>query len=933
MNNSPAENLRDIKSKFLAGGSQTAKIIKSKDWSATSLGPINSWPQSLRTILGTCLCSQLPTLVFWSPNLIQFHNDAFASLVGPLHEQYLGEQAQNVWSANWTTNGQLIKRVFTDGESVSWKSQLQNPNEDSVNNPDFILSFSPIYDETDNVGGVYCTVLESTLSDPNNFDSASNRLLHARKKIEENERVFKNVLLQSPAIFLMLRGPEMTITFANEPLLVSWGRTSDIIGKPLLSALPEIADQPFPQLLRKVYTTGEPFFGKEQKAVIIKNGAPVDTYYNYVYQAIYGEDGSIDGVTVMASDVTESVIARQKIQESEQRLLLVTDSLPVLISYVDKHVRYQFNNKAYEKWFGHGLAEIQGKHMAEVLGEEAFQELKPNIDKVLSGTSINFIRQVHYKDAGNKFISADYIPHKDENGEVLGFYVLVNDITQKRIAEEKLIQNEEKYRSLFESMDQGFCIVEVLFDDHNKPEDYRFLEVNPVFENHTQLKNATGKKARELVPRLENRWIQIYGDVALSGLSARFIEESEAMGLWFEVYAFRIGNPDNRQVAILFTDITQRRQSEIALRESELRFRTLADNSPMFVFLVEPDEHATISYWNKTWLHYTGQSLEEAIGRAWNGIIHPEDVPAVLEIYLQAYEHRQPYFIPAARTKRFDGVYRWYSFKADPRFSPDGSFNGYVGVGFDVHEQKLTEEKLEILVTERTKQLKRSNEDLQQFAHVASHDIKEPLRKIKMFTYRLEDELARKESDHVKIYVSKILSAADRLTSMVEGVLSYSTAEQNNEKIESIDLNNVIEDIRSDLEVMIAQKSATVIADALPSIEGAKVLIHQLFYNLINNGLKFSRKDVNPIIRIFSTVENGLAIINVSDNGIGFETNYEEKIFEPFLRLNSKDEYEGTGLGLSLCKKIVLRHHGSIAATGNLGQGATFTISLPLKQN
>jgi PAS domain S-box-containing protein len=165
--------------------------------------------------------------------------------------------------------------------------------------------------------------------------------------------------------------------------------------------------------------------------------------------------------------------------------------------------------------------------------------------------------------------------------------------------------------------------------------------------------------------------------------------------------------------------------------------------------MIEAGPLAPVSYWNKTWLDYTGQSVEEALGRAWDGIIHPDDVPVVMEYYTPAFMAYQPYFIPAVRVKRYDDLYRWHSFKGNPRYGPDGKFSGYVGVGFDIHEQKLSEEALEEIVSQRTKQLnisnkelQRSNQNLEEFAHAASHDLKEPIRKILFFTQQLKDRLS-----------------------------------------------------------------------------------------------------------------------------------------------------------------------------------------------
>ena len=171
---------------------------------------------------------------------------------------------------------------------------------------------------------------------------------------------------------------------------------------------------------------------------------------------------------------------------------------------------------------------------------------------------------------------------------------------------------------------------------------------------------------------------------------------------------------------------------------------------------------------------------------------------------------------------------------------------------------------------------------------------------------------------------------------MIEGVLNYSTLSSSEQTIQKIDLNDTIKNIESDLEVLIQHKKGIIIKDTLPVIEGASVLIYQLFYNLINNSFKFSKKDIPPTIIIRSSIVQhegkDLAKITIADNGIGFDKEYTQHIFNAFARLNSKDKYEGTGLGLALCKKIAERHHGSIQAESIKDQGATFILLLPLQQ-
>ncbi|HWB91660.1 MAG TPA: ATP-binding protein, partial [Puia sp.] len=252
-------------------------------------------------------------------------------------------------------------------------------------------------------------------------------------------------------------------------------------------------------------------------------------------------------------------------------------------------------------------------------------------------------------------------------------------------------------------------------------------------------------------------------------------------------------------------------------------------------------------------------------------------------------------------------------------------------------------DKLEQTVRRRTQELRRlnisleqSNEDLQQFAHVASHDLKEPVRKIRTFSGRLLEEYGKLLPEEAKAFLAKIQHATQRMSMMIEGVLNYSTINGNGQPISSIDLDAVFDNIESDLELAIAEAGTEIRREKLPQLEGAPVLIYQLFYNLVNNALKFSSGVGKPLITISSRVTEAagkrIAEVTIRDNGIGFEQDQSSRIFEAFARLNSKDRFEGTGLGLALCKKIAERHGGTITGTGVRDEGAVFVVRLPLVQ-
>lgn len=234
--------------------------------------------------------------------------------------------------------------------------------------------------------------------------------------------------------------------------------------------------------------------------------------------------------------------------------------------------------------------------------------------------------------------------------------------------------------------------------------------------------------------------------------------------------------------------------------------------------------------------------------------------------------------------------------------------------------------------------LKRSNEDLQQFAHVTSHDLKEPVRKIRMYSNMLTSEFSGYLPEKGNNYLAKVQRAATRISAMIDGVLQYSTIEASEQSLEKVDLVATVKSIIEDLEIPVKEHRVKITYADLPVINAYPTLIHQLFYNLINNSIKFRRKDLIPEITIAYSaavqdedqkLNEDYFEISLQDNGIGFDPRYGEKIFESFTRLHPKDTYEGTGLGLALCRKIVLRHNGIIKASGELNKGARFRVFFP----
>jgi PAS domain S-box-containing protein len=314
--------------------------------------------------------------------------------------------------------------------------------------------------------------------------------------------------------------------------------------------------------------------------------------------------------------------------------------------------------------------------------------------------------------------------------------------------------------------------------------------------------------------------------------------------------------------------------------------------------------------------------------------LHPEDRHLREKAHKDAKENGVVCY--EARIIQKDNSEKWIKVFGKIIKDENGNPSTILGVVQDIHHQKEFEVELKNKIEESTLELRRSNDDLLHFANVVSHDLQEPVRKIKIFNDFLKKEIADQLPDRSVMHLNKIAHSANRMQCIIEGLLAYSTIDKSTQPVEKIFLNDLLENIKTDLELIIKEKDAILIISDLPEIEGAAILIQQLFYNLIQNALKFTKANQPPRIIITSAIKNIDSIesieISFKDNGIGLDSLYAEKIFAAFERLHSKNEYEGNGIGLALCQKIINRHNGTIMAKGEKENGAEFIVTLPLRQ-
>ncbi len=380
------------------------------------------------------------------------------------------------------------------------------------------------------------------------------------------------------------------------------------------------------------------------------------------------------------------------------------------------------------------------------------------------------------------------------------------------------------------------------------------------------------------------------------------------------------------------------REAEKALSATVTELRTTLESLPQLAFTAS--RNGEIEQVNHQWFEFalTRDTFPET----------QPGTPSLQEVWLQGIEAGQPLECEVSIRKRDDGIYYYHLLRATPVFI-NGQIRKWVATLTSINEQKLVNELLERKVEFRTRELLRinhelevTNNDLQQFTSVASHDLKEPLRKIQFFGNLLHDQASLEGKP--ALYLEKIIAASSRMSNLITDLLSFAQLSRS-ELFQLTDIRLIIDEIVQDFEVTITEKQAVIEIGSIAKLEAIPALIRQLFHNLISNALKFARKGEQPRIRIWSEstgtpdadappeADGAYCRIFVSDNGIGFDEAYTDKIFTLFQRLNEREAYEGTGIGLTIAKKIVDKHHGFITARSQPGEGATFIIVLPCKQS
>lgn len=375
-------------------------------------------------------------------------------------------------------------------------------------------------------------------------------------------------------------------------------------------------------------------------------------------------------------------------------------------------------------------------------------------------------------------------------------------------------------------------------------------------------------------------------------------------------------------------------EEQVNLRTHELnqtitKMRFMADAMPQIVWTAKPN--GMLDYYNQQMVEYSGKSIDYLLGTGWEELLHPDDQNTTLEIWGNAVRFGTAFEIEN-RLLAANGNYYWHLTRGVPQYAEDGTVECWVGTATNIELQKRAAETLEKTVYERTEELRqandmllKSNKDLESFAGFASHDLQAPLRSISNYLSILEDRNRTILDDSFKSYINKAVDLCKRMRSLIETLLEFSRTNSTRAEMNPIRLQRLVENVTHTIYDEYPQK-ATIFNETRHTILGDETMLTQVLHNLIVNGIKYNPNE-NAIITISSTESSSHTFISVRDNGSGIAQEYLEKIFDAFTRLDSS--VSGSGLGLSITRRIVEKHGGSISVASEVGVGTTFTIAIP----
>lgn len=647
------------------------------------------------------------------------------------------------------------------------------------------------------------------------------------------------------------------------------------------------------------------------------------------------------------------------LQKRELELGLFIDHTPAAIAIFDLDMRFLRCSGRWLEDYRQQDNVLIGKTYYEVFPEDADRWqavharcLRGEVEKC-DGEPIT------QQDGTVEWLKWEMHPWRNATGEIGGLIMSTEFITSQKELEQALRDSEMRYQDLYENAPDMYVSVD--------------SETSHIVQCNQTLSTTTGYAKEEMIghPVLDmyhpdchdqaHAAFQMFvADGVVNDKELQLqCKDGRKLDVSLNVRAIRDENGNIVASRSSWRDITDRKQAERMVQAERRRFQRTFEQAAVGIAHVGPDGR-----WmrvNNRLCDIVGYTREELLEKTFQDITHPDDLDKDLKQVHRMLAGEITNYTMEKRYLKKSGEVVWINLTVSLVRNDDNEPDYFISVVEDIETRKRMEEQiqqvnldLEKRVEERTaalhtaneqlqtytRELKQRNQELEEFAYVASHDLQEPLRKIQAFGDRLSDRFEDVLPEQGQDYLSRMKQAARRMQTLIADLLTLSRVTTRAKPFEPVDIATVVKGVLSDLEARIEDTNGQVEVEPLPKIEADQGQMRQLFQNLIANALKFHQQDVAPHVKISSHIPDDTVNGNdrwwtftVEDNGIGFDEKYKDRIFQSFERLHGRNNYEGTGMGLAICRKIVERHSGSIIAEGKLGEGSKFTIKLPVTHN
>lgn len=857
--------------------------------------------------------------------------DFIVNLVDTLQEPVLVLDKELVTisaNANFFTTFNLSREVvleknISELNNSCWndhefQTQLKNAFSQKSNFKDLDLDFfiSEFDKLTFNLNGTY-------------FQNGDQELLLLSFKIISTEiqnskssdfKSLESILAHAPAMICILKGPEFIFELANKNYYQLIGKR-EIIGKPVREAIPEAEEQGFIKLLEEVKKTGQEFKGFEIPIILNINAAEKkNSFLDFVYQPIFDANGEVEGIFVYATDVTEKVLVRKQIEQSEAELREIIDTVPAMIWITNEFGESVYLNKNWYDYTGQNKKEAEGFGWVAVAhpddqkyAEESFR----NADKEREPFSASF--RIKNSSGEYRWVIDSGRPKYSIEGKYEGMIGTVVDVHEEKIKEQKLADTQHQYRELIHS---STSLISTF-----KGEEY-IIEIanDAILEAWGKGPEVIGKPLLEALPELVEQGFEKYlKDVYTTGIPYRGYEmpiHLERDGK-LELFHFNFIYSPQRDVngnivgiVNVATEVTTQAVLNKTIRESESHFRQMADLMPTKVS--NTDAAGEFIYFNQGWLDYTGRSSEELKMQGWVYLIHESERENFETRWQNSFDTGED-FEMEIRLLNKSGKYKWHLSRAEPVKDENGNISMWISTNTEI--QKLKEEE------------KRKGD----FLKMVSHELKTPVTSIKGYVQLLLTMLRREEqgtkvkSLPLKPSLERIDHQINRLTRVIAEMLDLSRIEENKMELRKqlFSINELVDETVQDIRYTNTQHQIKVFHDFKCAIHADKDRIGQVLINFITNAIKYSPDSKDIVIRIQKHKNNQVSV-SVKDQGIGIEKKNHKNIFKRFYRIGGKSEetYSGFGIGLYLAREIIERHNGSITVKSKKGKGSDFCFIL-----